>query len=196
MADGLVLPASIAGAPVLDFCNTRAGWGAAEPREYLTSYDHAAVWAREADLIGGDEAARVRQSAQRDAHEAAEVLERVLALRGALYAACTDPRGTDAWEAVASEARAAAAVTVLLPDAAPGRRWAISETAGLAQPLLALAWEAAAFLDSADLSRLGRCPGTDCGWLFLDPRGRRRWCTMAVCGNREKARRHARKVRG
>jgi predicted RNA-binding Zn ribbon-like protein len=31
-----------------------------------------------------------------------------------------------------------------------------------------------------------------CGWLFLDSSrgGRRRWCSMNVCGNREKARRH------
>src|SRR6478736_4345946 len=37
------------------------------------------------------------------------------------------------------------------------------------------------------------CPGNDCGWLFLDPRNRRRWCSMAVCGNRAKARAHARR---
>ncbi|MGV9376286.1 CGNR zinc finger domain-containing protein [Nonomuraea sp. NPDC003707] len=31
-----------------------------------------------------------------------------------------------------------------------------------------------------------------CGWLFLDSSrgGRRRWCSMNICGNREKARRH------
>ncbi|NJP92926.1 hypothetical protein HCN51_26325 [Nonomuraea sp. FMUSA5-5] len=31
-----------------------------------------------------------------------------------------------------------------------------------------------------------------CGWLFLDSSrgGRRRWCSMSICGNREKARRH------
>jgi predicted RNA-binding Zn ribbon-like protein len=33
-----------------------------------------------------------------------------------------------------------------------------------------------------------------CGWLFLDSSrgGRRRWCSMSVCGNREKASRHRR----
>jgi predicted RNA-binding Zn ribbon-like protein len=39
------------------------------------------------------------------------------------------------------------------------------------------------------------CPGAGCGWLFYDPRGRRRWCVMAVCGNRAKAARHAELVR-
>jgi predicted RNA-binding Zn ribbon-like protein len=35
-----------------------------------------------------------------------------------------------------------------------------------------------------------------CGWLFLDSSrgGRRRWCSMATCGNREKASRHRRVV--
>lgn len=33
-----------------------------------------------------------------------------------------------------------------------------------------------------------------CGWLFLDDSrgGRRRWCSMSTCGNREKASRHRR----
>lgn len=35
-----------------------------------------------------------------------------------------------------------------------------------------------------------------CGWLFLDSSrgGRRRWCSMSTCGNREKASRHRRVV--
>jgi predicted RNA-binding Zn ribbon-like protein len=195
LVDGFVLPGSIAGDPVLNFCNTRAGWGTAEPREYLTSYDHVAVWARDAKLISVVDATQLRRRARRDAAKAGEVLERILALRDAVYAACTDPHASPAWEAVAAEARAAGSVAALVPDAPRGRRWRIPDTASLDQPLLALAWAAGAFLNSADLRLVGRCPGTDCGWLFLDPRGRRRWCTMAVCGNRAKARRHARKVR-
>src|SRR4051812_4593706 len=48
--------------------------------------------------------------------------------------------------------------------------------------------------DPARLARLHRCPGRDCGWVFLDMSGRRRWCSMATCGSREKMRRmYARK---
>jgi predicted RNA-binding Zn ribbon-like protein len=38
--------------------------------------------------------------------------------------------------------------------------------------------------------RLRSCPR--CGWLFLDTSrgGKRRWCNMRVCGNREKVSRH------
>jgi predicted RNA-binding Zn ribbon-like protein len=43
--------------------------------------------------------------------------------------------------------------------------------------------------DPARMARLRRCPGRNCGWVFLDTSGRRRWCSMATCGSREKMRR-------
>ena len=42
--------------------------------------------------------------------------------------------------------------------------------------------------------RIGVCPGHDCGWLFVNTSGRRRWCQMAVCGNRAKQAAHARRT--
>jgi len=54
----------------------------------------------------------------------------------------------------------------------------------------AVAADAVALLaDPARLARLHRCPGRDCGWIFLDTSGRRRWCSMSTCGSREKMRR-------
>jgi predicted RNA-binding Zn ribbon-like protein len=55
-----------------------------------------------------------------------------------------------------------------------------------------LAQATAALLTSPELSRLRLCEGAGCGWLFLDlsPNRSRRWCAMASCGNRAKARRH------
>jgi predicted RNA-binding Zn ribbon-like protein len=54
----------------------------------------------------------------------------------------------------------------------------------------AVAADAVALLgDPARTARLRRCPGRDCGWVFLDTSGRRRWCSMATCGSREKMRR-------
>ena len=50
----------------------------------------------------------------------------------------------------------------------------------------ALLLAVADLLVSDDVRRVRACPGHDCGWLFLDPSGRRRWCQMAVCGNRAK----------
>lgn len=55
--------------------------------------------------------------------------------------------------------------------------------AGLLPPLLELKRHA---------DRLKRCENPRCGWLYLDrSRNRsRRWCEMATCGNRAKARRY------
>jgi predicted RNA-binding Zn ribbon-like protein len=57
-----------------------------------------------------------------------------------------------------------------------------------------LRWEAAVssmdLLTQGPLDRLGECPS--CGWLFLDTSKNRsrRWCSMATCGSRDKARRY------
>jgi predicted RNA-binding Zn ribbon-like protein len=54
----------------------------------------------------------------------------------------------------------------------------------------AVASDAVMLLRDPDrLKRLSRCPGRDCGWLFLNISGRRRWCSMSTCGSREKMRR-------
>lgn len=58
---------------------------------------------------------------------------------------------------------------------------------GIAAFLAAISVEAFIVLPR---QRLHACPR--CGWLFLDTSrgGRRRWCSMQTCGNREKASRH------
>ena len=53
----------------------------------------------------------------------------------------------------------------------------------------AVAADAIALLAGADrLQRIHVCPGRNCGWLFLNTSGRRRWCSMATCGSRAKMR--------
>jgi predicted RNA-binding Zn ribbon-like protein len=65
----------------------------------------------------------------------------------------------------------------------------------LSRPVLEVARHAAALVTSAEVSNVGACPGDDCGWLFLDLRGRRRWCSMESCGNRAKVAAFARRRR-
>jgi predicted RNA-binding Zn ribbon-like protein len=45
--------------------------------------------------------------------------------------------------------------------------------------------------------RVRLCANAQCLWLFLDQSkgGTRRWCDMAACGNRAKARRHYQRMR-
>jgi predicted RNA-binding Zn ribbon-like protein len=51
---------------------------------------------------------------------------------------------------------------------------------------------ATALLTSPELVRVRECAGDPCGWVFLDlsKNASRRWCDMADCGNRAKARRY------
>lgn len=67
---------------------------------------------------------------------------------------------------------------------------------GIEALLARLAHSAADLLgDAGRLARVRICEGEGCGWLFVDDsRGaRRRWCSMADCGNRAKARAHYRR---
>jgi len=56
--------------------------------------------------------------------------------------------------------------------------------------------DAAELLTSGAWRKLRQCEDEACGWLFLDASrsGARRWCRMADCGNRAKARRHYRRI--
>jgi predicted RNA-binding Zn ribbon-like protein len=55
-----------------------------------------------------------------------------------------------------------------------------------------IARSAAELLTAPELARVRECAGHPCGWLFLDASRNhsRRWCSMAGCGNRAKAKRH------
>jgi predicted RNA-binding Zn ribbon-like protein len=59
-----------------------------------------------------------------------------------------------------------------------------------------LAIVAVAMVDGS-WSRLKVCPGENCGWAFFDHSRNQsgRWCSMAVCGGRAKARAHYRRRR-
>ena len=172
VTDGVVLPVRVAGHVALDFCNTLAGWGEPEPKDYLRGYAELVLWTRDAGLVDPEAAERLRIGAE------PAVLARALRLREALYETVLKGSG---WETVAEEAELAAACARLTTEG-----WRLPERADL--PVLAVAREAAEFLLS-DHAPVRACPGRQCGWLFLDPRRRRRWCSMATCGNRAKQRR-------
>lgn len=128
-----------------------------------------------------------------------EELEAARELRGALHAIFSalalgddpDPSALAQLRSVYAEAAAAGSIG-RHDDGGFGLEWSPDETRRVR---FAVAADAVALLtDPARLARLHRCPGRDCGWLFLDTSGRRRWCSMATCGSREKMRRmYARK---
>lgn len=193
--EGLILPLPFGGHPALDFCNTFAGWGDdAHSGDYLRTYDHLAVWAAASGLTDEVTANRLRRRAAREPAQARAALDHAVRFRAALYEVLTSDGSPGAWRTVATDAQAAAAAA-LLDHRGDSVRWRLSDRAGLALPRLVVARAAAELLTSDARAHVGRCPGAGCGWLFLDPSGRRRWCTMATCGNRAKVRRHHERVR-
>jgi predicted RNA-binding Zn ribbon-like protein len=193
--DGFLLPILLGGHPAIDFCNTRAGWGDPIPGEYLQTYDHLAVWAAAAGLIAPSAAAEVRRLAGERPGAARAALRHALSFRDALYTVWLDRSPGGDWEAVAGEAATAAGAArlELLRD---GRaEWVIPRRTGLRLPALAVAKAAAELLGTRPAPAVRACPGRGCGWLFLDRTGRRRWCSMATCGNRAKVRRHYARLR-
>jgi predicted RNA-binding Zn ribbon-like protein len=192
VVDGVRLPARISGHPALDFCNTWAGWDGHAAVEYLAEYEHLVVWAGFVGILRPDQVSMLRQRARGSTSAAASVLEQARAFRANLYAVLRDPGGAPAWPAVADQV-AAAAQNLHLHRADETIRWKIAPAADLSAPLAAAAWSAGELLTSPALRRVRACAGPGCGWLFLDSTGRRRWCVMSTCGNREKARRFAAK---
>jgi predicted RNA-binding Zn ribbon-like protein len=192
--DGLRLPKRLGGDVALDFCNTLVGWGEATTRDYLVGYEHLLVFARDASLVSPARADTLRLRARREPRAAADELERARRLRASFYPLALEPRPGAEWELVAREARVAAAALRLELDGGQ-TVWAFADDVLLELPVLAIAWAMASFLTSPLATPVGRCPGRECGWLFLNPRRSRRWCLMATCGNREKARRHAARQR-
>jgi SARP family transcriptional regulator, regulator of embCAB operon len=180
------LPWSTSGHPALEFCNTYAGWGGKRlpGADWLPGYAALAVWAGHLDLIEEQQVARLRERALRQPDTAAAALDEARRFRTDLYACLTDPQDGRAFKAVAGVVEEAARLSVFTRGEDRLGRWQPSPSAGLRLPLCAVARAAGELLADARRLTLRRCPSRDCGWLFLDEHGRRRWCSLATCGAR------------
>lgn len=186
--DGFPMPKRIGGHPALDLCNTWAGWGEpwSEKREWLPDYERAAVWSGFAELLPRETVVRLRRRARLDKKQAGRVVTQLHDFRDCLYRVLTedDPR---AFRSVSVVCQRALVSSRLIDEGGMAAR-VLPSSIGLELPLLAAARAAEDLLNSEARRTIRRCPGNDCGWLFLDPRGRRKWCDMTTCGNRAKAR--------
>lgn len=199
LVGGLLLPRPVAGHPALELCNTLAGWGGERPHDYLATYGHLVALARSLELVSPGEARGLHATAYDDARLASGVVAEARRLRADLHDVLVGTCNEDALSRLNSALTHAAGVrrvtTIARPmarnGACTGARWTFGDQ-GLRLPLTALGWQVHRLLDDpVATSNVRSCPGSGCGWLFLDPRGQRRWCVMSLCGNRAKARRHA-----
>lgn len=178
------LPWNVGGHPALEFCNTWAGWGGPPlpGSEWLTGYDALAAWAGHVDLVEHDAVSSLLAQAAEDPVAAAEVLRQARTLRDRLYACLADADDVGAFDAVARFVDDAARFSVFARDDNGLGRWRLSPRSGLRLPLHAAARSAADLLADPRRFTIQACPGAHCGWLFLDPGGRRTWCSMTTCG--------------
>lgn len=194
--DGHTLPTPVAAHPALELCNTVAGWDLPPGRrkDYLDDYAALVVFARERGLLEERTAPRLMSEARRHPQRADEVLRRTRTLRADLHAVATESRAARAFERVARLAQEARSDQRLRRRSDCPPAWCLQEE-GLCRPLLLLALAAADLATGGLLPTVCACPGAGCGWLFLNPSGRRKWCDMAVCGNRAKVRAHSERTR-
>lgn len=173
----------------------------AAPIERLVFYADLASWARQVGLISQSEEASVCADAATNPRGSRRILGRAHSLREAIFdtfAALSEAR-TPTREITTLEPwiQQAVARSELVRDGGSYRWEPVAVGDRIQRVLFAIACSASDLLTSADASRIGQCLGRDCRWLWVDRTRNqsRRWCDMAVCGNRAKARRHYQQAR-
>lgn len=178
----------VGGALALDFVNTASGRGGPLHLDHLLALDDLFDWATHAGVAV--DAGTVTPEAGTTLSLATGFRERINGIADAILAGHTP--SPDDLAQLKTQVADAIAVSRLERGPDGGFAWTLLPgTPALDAILAGIALSALALLREADLTRLKRCPGEGCGWLFLDQTKNRsrRWCEMAVCGNRSKARR-------
>ena len=166
--------------------------------ERLTSLPTAADWLADAGVV--PDATTITRLARRPADEPA-VLERIVRTRTALRDVSHAVAHEESPSAVAIDEvnRALAGrERVELIAAADGVRLGHSHVGDAIDDALArIAEPIVREIGSGHDDRIRICANDTCRWIFFDESrgGRRRWCDMATCGNRAKARRHRARLR-
>ena len=185
----------------LDFVNTVSD-RVQVPEEHLTTYVDLLAFTGQAGDMPSPEIEDLRVEAARDPAHSRQVFERAGFLREAMYrifraiAEGEVPEDSDLESLNAVLVEGLAKARLVRDGDAYRWSWA-GDCSCLERPLWQIAHAAADLLASGQLDRVRLCGSESCEWLFVDEsRNRsRRWCDMATCGNREKARRHYRKYK-
>jgi predicted RNA-binding Zn ribbon-like protein len=170
----------------LDFANSHDWTESREPlgpeNDALLVPGELSVWGRRLGILG---------RSSRGPSEAE--LAAVHSLRAAVYAVFAavaeerQPPGKALALIARSHAEAVRAGKLAKRDGAWRLRFPAGDPASVRH---AVADDAVRLLaDPERLARVRRCPGSGCGWLFLDRSGKRKWCSMETCGSRAKMRR-------
>ena len=183
-------PRLIGGRLCLDFANT-ANWDGDEIiDEKLATPAHVVLWARHAGLA-------IRRGGHADAGALAQLRVLRADLRRLFVGAAAGAKPGRAAIARLNDLLARRGDRLRLT--AGGGRIRHEATPDLFDAIgLPVAVSAIDLLTSPELGRVRMCPAGRCAWLFVDHsrNGTRRWCSMADCGNRAKARQHYQRSKG
>lgn len=182
----------------VDFANTAARHG--DPPGTLHSWEDLVDFLELRSAVGRDEGAALRAMGEQDARACAAAFERSLELRAtvrSMLEAMAARRPLRAgWVAAVNQALAWGSGAGRLVRR--GHDWRLAFAPAVDEPLRALAPVARSIADLAAQGRgvlIRRCANPACLLYFRDTSRtrRRRWCSMAVCGNRMKVATHARR---
>ena len=186
----------------LAYANTLFWRGRDKPTETLHDFSNLLRWLEDTAGVSAMDLGNIAQWSRAHAVKVANVFADAVALREAMYqsfaaqAADEHPRLKDF--ALLQRALTQAPARQRLAPAADGYAWKIERLQPLATHLLApILWSAGDLLIKGARGNVRRCANSECVWLFIDAskNASRRWCDMASCGNRAKARRHYLKVK-
>ena len=184
----------------LDFCNSLSP---TDGKDRLFDYARLLEFAQERGVLSSGEARRLRQVAAERPRAADTALQAAVRLRGSLirlFEAIADGRRPPKVELAVLNAwlpKAMGSLRLSESESCCDWTWAAGED-DLEKPLHPIVRSAAELLTSAErVARVRSCAADDCRWLFVDTSKNRsrRWCDMANCGNRAKARRHYRRMK-
>jgi predicted RNA-binding Zn ribbon-like protein len=184
----------------LDFVNTVHNRHEAPLRNLLKNYLDLVIWAHFATAINRSQKERLLQKGRENQWKANQIYKESLQLREAFYDFVTDMINRDEVSQVNMQlinqwySKASSNLELTRLDDHFVLDWN-AESLELESVLWPIIRALVNLVTSEDRNRIKQC--SNCGYLFVDnsKNNSRRWCSMEICGNRVKARRHARKTR-
>lgn len=181
----------------IDFANTVVD-PRGEPAGAIRSWHDLNAFMEIAGAMPRDQSARYREWAKRDPRDCSATFALALELRDEireiLGALAGGTKVRTEW---------AQSINRVLAEQAGWRKlastkgkWALTRVTAKessSELLLPIAESAAEIVRQGAEAHIRKCANPECILYFQDPSGRRRWCSMAICGNRAKVAAHARR---